>query len=256
MGTRELHIDAAYAGLPELAHGGYVAGVLTAALEADSTRVRLRRPVPVDRPLRIERPGPGHAELHDGDDLLAEGVAADVLLHLPAPVGRAEAAAATARFPAAPHHPVPTCLVCGTAHEGALGIFPGPVSGRALVAASWTPAARHARPDGTLPPELVAAALDCPQLWALMVHAEPASSERVVTSQLETRIERPVRAGEPHVVIAWPMGRDGRRHLAGAAITGPDGELCAAGRQTAVAVSGWGVPLGRDHWSAARLAGA
>ena len=39
-------------------------------------------------------------------------------------------------------------------------------------------------------------------------------------------------------------------------ILGPDGELCAAGRQTAVAVSGWGVPLGRDHWSAERLAGA
>ena len=256
MDTRELLIDAAYAGLPELAHGGYVAGVLTAALGADSTRVRLRRPVPVDRPLRIERPGPGHAELHDGDGLLAEGVAAEVLLHLPAPVGRAEAAAATARFPDAAHHPFPTCLVCGTAHAGALGIFPGPVSGRAMVAASWTPAARHARPDGALPLELVSAALDCPQIWALMVHAEPASSERVVTSELEARFERPVRAGEPHVVIGWPMGRDGRRRLAGAAILGPDGQLCAAGRQTAVAVSGWGVPLGRDHWSAARLAGA
>ena len=256
MRARELLIDPARAGLPELAHGGYVAGVLTAALDADSTRVRLRRPVPTGRPLRIERPGPAQAELHDGDALLAEAVAADVLLHLPAPVDHAEAQAATARFPGAAHHPIPTCLVCGTGHEDGLGVFPGPVSGRAMVAASWTPPAGHARRDGTLPLELVSAALDCPQLWALMVHAEPASSERVVTSELEARFERPVRAGEPHVVIGWPMGRDGRRRLAGAAILGPDGQLCAAGRQTAVAVSGWGVPLGRDHWSAERLAGA
>ena len=256
MTARELQIDAAYTGLPELAHGGYVAGLLTAALPADSARVRLRRPVPAGRALRIERPGPGHAELHDETGLLAEAVAAEVLLHVPAPVDPAEARAATSRFPGAAHHPIPSCLVCGTAHDDGLEVFPGPVSGRAMVAASWTPAAGHARGDGALPLELVSAALDCPQLWALMIHAEPASSERVVSSVIEARFERPVRAGEPHVVMAWPMGRDGRRRLAGAAILGPDGELCAAGRQTAVAVDGWGVPLGRDQWSAERLAGA
>jgi hypothetical protein len=256
MAASELRIDAAYTGLPELAHGGYVAGLLAAALAADSARVRLRRPVPAGLRLRLERPAPGQAELHDGTDLLAEAAAADVLLHVPAPVGAAEARAASRRFPGAVHHPFPTCFVCGTEHETGLGVFPGPVSGRAMVAASWTPPAAHARRDGTLPPELVLAALDCPQLWALMVHAEPASSERVVTSVIEARFERPVRAGVPHVVMGWPVGRDGRRRLAGAAILGPDGGLCAAGRQTAVAVDGWGVPLGRDQWSAERLAGA
>jgi hypothetical protein len=100
------------------------------------------------------------------------------------------------------------------------------------------------------PRELVCAALDCPQLWALMVHAPATSRERVVTVVLETRIEQRVTAGEPHVVIAWPIGRDGRHRLAGAAILGPRGELCATGRQTAAVVDGWGVPLGRDHWAA------
>ena len=57
MAAGELRIDPGRAGLPELAHGGYVAGMLSAALAAESTHVRLRRPVPTgqraaDRPAR------------------------------------------------------------------------------------------------------------------------------------------------------------------------------------------------------------
>ena len=216
MPARELLIDASRAGLPELAHGGYVAGVLAAALAADSARVRLRRPVPTGRPLRIERPAEDQAELHDDGGLLADAVAAEVLLHLPDPVGPAEAEAASRRFPGAVHHPFPDCLACGTRHPDGLRVLPGPVSGRAVVAAHWVPPAGLADRDGILPPELVCAALDCPALWALMVHAPPESPDRVVTSTLEIRLERPVLAGAPHVVMALadrPRGAapDGRR---------------------------------------------
>ena len=252
----ELRIDSGCAGLPELAHGGYVAGMLSAALAAESTHVRLRRPVPTGRALQVLRPAPGLAELHDAAGLLADAVATDVLIQLPPAVTPDEARAASRRFPDAAHHPIPGCLVCGPAHPAGLHVTPGPVSGRAVVAAHWLPPAAHAAPDGTLPPALVSAALDCPQLWALMLHAPPATSDRVVTSVLETRLEAPVRAEVPHVVMGWPIGRDGRRWLAGAAIVGPDGELCAAGRQTAAVVGGWGVPLGRDHWASAAVATA
>jgi len=44
-----------------------------------------------------------------------------------------------------------------------------------------------------------------------------------------------VRTGEEHVVMAWPIGREGRRFAAGAAVLGPRGEICAVGRQTAAA---------------------
>ena len=249
MPPQQLVIDAGYAGLPEIAHGGYVAGVLTAALATDSSRVRLRRPVPPARTLRLERPESGAVELHDDAGLLAEGVDTDVLLHLPDPVAPAEALAASRRFPGFAHHPFPGCVCCGTEHARGLRVLPGPVSGRAMVAAHWVPPQAHADDRGELPPELVSAALDCPQLWALMVHAPATTSDRVVTTVLETRLEHRVAAGEPHVVIGWPIGRDGRRWLAGAAIFGPSGELCAAGRQTAAVVGGWGVPLGRDHWA-------
>jgi hypothetical protein len=249
--TGRVVIDAAYAGLPELAHGGYVAGLLTAALGGESSRVQLRRPIPTGRPLQLARAGGGEIELRGDGELLADGVAAEVLLDVPPAVTPAEARAGTRRFPGPAHHPVPGCVGCGPAHPRGLRIFPGPVTGRAVVAALWVPPARLASAGGALPDELVAAALDCPQLWALMVHAPAASRDRVVTAVLETRLDDRVVAGEPHVVMGWPIGRDGRRLLAGAAILGPDGGLRAAGRQTAAVVGDWGVPLGRDHWGAA-----
>jgi len=247
--SRSLEIGAAYAGLPGITHGGYVAGLLTAALAAESSRVRLRRPVPPAQALRLERPGPAEVELHGDAGLLADGVAAELLLDVPEPVAPAEARPATRRFPGRTHHPYPGCLCCGPAHPRGLHVFPGPVSGRRLVAALWVPPAQLADDRGELPSELVCAALDCPQLWALMMHAPAGSSDRVITAVLETRLEGPVAAGEPHVVMGWPIGRDGRRWLAGAAILGPDGELRAAGRQTAAVVGGWGVALGRDRWA-------
>lgn len=246
-----LVIDTAYTGLPELVHGGYVAGLLTAALATDGSRVRLHRPVRPARALHLERPGTGLVELHDAAGLLADGAAAEVLLEVPEPVAPDEARSASRRFPGAAHHPFPRCVVCGPEHPGGLRIFPGPVSGRALVAAHWVPSEQLAGERGALPPELVCAALDCPQLWALMLHAPAATADRVVTAVLETRLEQPVLAGVPHVVVGWPIGRDGRRWLAGAAVFGPAGELCAAGRQAAAIVGGWGVPLGRDHWATA-----
>jgi tryptophan synthase alpha subunit len=45
-------------------------------------------------------------------------------------------------------------MCCGPAHPGGLRIFPGPVSGRALVAALWEPPARLAGERGELPREL------------------------------------------------------------------------------------------------------
>lgn len=249
MSSTNLHLEPEFAGIPDVAHGGYVAGLLTRALGADASRVRLRRPVPLDSPLRIDRLGDGTVVLHGADGVLADAAPAEVLLHVPERVSWAAAVAAAERFPSH-EHPFPACLVCGQEHPRGLQLRPGPVEGRDLVAALWEPSQEHAV-DGRVRPELVSAALDCPQLWALMLHAPPTATERVVTSMLETRLEGEVLAGEPHVVIGWPIGRDGARWLAGAAVFGPDGGLRASGMQTAAVVDGWGVPLGRDHWAAA-----
>jgi hypothetical protein len=232
-------IERQFNGLPDIAHGGYVAGVMAAALGDAAAEVRLRRPVPTGRPLGIERVH-GHLELRDGDSVLARATPADVAIDVPLPVTLAEAEAASRRFIGHHHHLFPHCFGCGT-HSGNAGlrIYPGPVAGRSLVAAPWVPG-----DDGT---ELAWAALDCPQLWSLIVNTPTEAPERVVTAALATRVERPIVAGEPHVVMAWPAGQDGRMRLAGGAVIGPDGELSAVGLQTA-ATTDWGVPLGRAHW--------
>jgi hypothetical protein len=245
-------IDGRYRGLPEIAHGGYVAGLLAAALGGLSAEVRLRRPVPIGRRLSLQRADGELVELRDGEALLAAGATAEFALDVPLPVSLAEAEAASVRYPGFHGHLFPGCLGCGTErHVGdGLRIFPGPVAGRRLVAAPWVPAAEAADGAGRVPGELVWAALDCLQLWSLIVHLPPAVPDLVVTAALAARLEQPVVAGEPHVLIAWPIGRDGRKWLAGAALIGPDGGLCAIGLQTA-AIASWGVPLSRARWRAA-----
>jgi hypothetical protein len=58
----------------------------------------------------------------------------------------------------------PDCFVCGTVRQpgDGLRIFPGPVPGRRLWAAPWTPDSSVAGTDGRVRPEVAWAALDCP----------------------------------------------------------------------------------------------
>lgn len=238
-----LVIDEHHIGLPDIAHGGYLSGLLAAALRpAAAAEVRLRRPVPTGRGLRLDDAAPDRVELRDGETLLAVATATDLRLTPPAAPTLAQARAAGARFPGHEYHMAPGCFVCSPQRPDGLGIHPGPVDGRRLVADVWTPSADVEPADAW-------AALDCAQLWALMTHLPAATPDVVVTASLTARQVNPVVAGEPHIVIGWPIGRDGRAWLAGAAVFGPGGELCVVGRQAA-AVTGWGIPLGRNFWSA------
>lgn len=239
-----------FAGLPGLAHGGYVSGLVATALGSEATEVRLRRPIPVESALTLERTGPGAAELRDGEAVLALGRAIDLEIDVPEPVTLAQAVIAAEGFPGFVHHVFPRCVGCGPENPDGLHIHSGPVAGRRLAAAPWVPDPSLADDAGNVAPEVVWASLDCPQLWALVLDADTASTERVVTSSLAARLVRPVRAGEPHIVLAWPMDRTERGPVAGGAVFTADGELCAVGRQTTASVTGWGVPLGRDHHTA------
>jgi hypothetical protein len=237
-------LESRFRGLPDLAHGGYVAGVMATALGAAEAEIRLRRPVRLGSPVDLSRADEA-VELWDGDTLLARAARTELSLDVPAPVALADAEAASKRFLGRHNHLFPGCFVCGTdrgAGDG-LRIFPGTVDGRRLVAAPWVPPG-----EGIVPDELVWAAFDCSQLWSLVAHAPADTTDRVVTAALATRIEHPVVAGEMHVVVAWPIGRDDRAWVAGAALFGPAGDLRAVGRQTA-AVATWGVPLSRARWN-------
>ena len=237
-----VHVNPIYNGLPGIALGGYVAGLLAAAAGGDA-EVKLRRPVPTPASLTVDPAGEGRLELRDGDTVYAHGVATELELEVPAAPSLEEARLAAEHFRGHHHHPYPGCYACGPdrAPGEGLRVFPGTVADRALVAAPWTPPAQA---DGIpfTPVEQIWSAFDCAQLWALIVHAGDGPVDRVVTAKLAGRLHAPVVAGEEHVLYAWVAGRAESSLLAGAALVGADGELRATGLQTAVAAD-WGVPL-------------
>jgi hypothetical protein len=167
-------------------------------------------------------------------------------MDVPPPVSLGEAVEASSSYPGFTAHPFPGCFTCGPGREpgDGLRIFPGPVAGREPVVAPWTPDPPLADPVGAVLPQFVWAALDCPQLWALIASAPADSLEPVVTAAMTVRVESPLQAGTPYVIIAWPMQRNGRAIFAGGAVFSEQGELMIAGLQRAVVVPGRGVPLG------------
>jgi hypothetical protein len=209
-----------YNGPPGSANGGYMCGLVAGVL-GGVAEVTLRRPPPLDRELEVVRED-GRVEIRDGEAVVAEaeGVALDV--EVPPAVSVEEAAAASRRYAGFVHHAYNTCFVCGPAREDGLRVYAGPVEGRpGLVASPWTPGEE-------LRPELVWAALDCPSGWAV----DDFQREGVLLGRMAAQVDRLPAAGEPHVVLGWRVGADGRKRNAGSALFTADGELLARARST------------------------
>lgn len=247
-------IQRQFTGFADTAHGGYVCGLVAREVGNPAT-VNLRSAPPVERLLTLRRNG-ASVECLDGEVLIASGTPGAIELPAPPRVTPAEAQAGMSHYPGFDVHLFP-CFVCSPKRpEGeGLHVFTGPVPGREVVASVWTAHASLAGADGYLPSELVWAALDCPSAWALMVYADPASTERVVTAQIAAGLTRPVTAGVPYIVTGWRIGTEGRRYYAGAAVTSVDGAVHAVARAVWVSVTGWGIPLGRRWWGPAGGAG-
>jgi hypothetical protein len=216
-----LTIDARFNGPPGSANGGYTCGVL-AGLLGGAAEVTLRRPPPLDRPLEAARID-GGVRLLDGEAVVAEAISAEVTLEPPDPVAPDEAVQAAARYPGFRRHAFPTCFVCGPARaEGdGLRIFAGPVAGRDVFAAPWVAPA-------DMSPALVWAALDCPGAIAV---GFPDRGETLL-GRFAARVGRVPRPGESCVVVAWPLGEDGRKLYAGTALFSEAGEPLAVARAT------------------------
>jgi hypothetical protein len=228
-------IPARFNGPLESGNGGYSAGVV-AGLLGGAAEVSLRSPVPLDEPLEalVED---GTARLLDGGELVAEGHRlADFDLDVPEPVAPAQAAEAMRGYRGLPDGPFSRCFVCGRAREDALGVFAGPVEGRGLVASTWTPGDSLAGASGEVASELVWAVLDCPTFFAAYLEIEDLPI--AFLASLAGRVEAPVRAGEEHVVIAWPLGSEGRKRFAGSAVLSAEGEVLARARALLIEARG------------------
>jgi hypothetical protein len=229
--THSVTIPHRYNGPLDSGQGGYSAGVVASFVDGLAA-VNLRRPVPLDRALRVVRED-GAVKLLDGEDLIADGEPVDALgVEVPEPVGVEDAHEATTRYPGTRDGPFSRCFVCGLARDDSLHVFAGEVPGRGVMATPWTPPAWTADDAGVVRPEFVWAVLDCPATFAPIL-AGPATAGFL--ARFSVRIDHPVVAGVEHVIIGWPLRIEGRKYHAGAAIFDADGTTLASAQALLIA---------------------
>lgn len=231
MAPETVIVPARFSGPPKSGNGGYTCALLAHHI-GNPAEVTLRKPIPIEREMRITRDGDAW-KLSAGDELIAEGTPTTINIELPQPVSFAEAEAAAANSPAFKNHPFPTCFVCGPqrAPGDGLRLFPGIVSDVAdghVLAAPWIPAIEFADADGFIKSEFIWSALDCPTGFA---GGFPYQG-KLVTGRLAVDLIAPVRAEEECVLMSWPLGIDGRKHHAAAALFGEDQTVRATGKAT------------------------
>jgi hypothetical protein len=222
-------IASRFCGPPRSGNGGYAAGLAAAGMTG-GVEVTLRKPLPLDRPLRLE-----HGDtvlLRDGDDVVVEARPTRLTLDTPPSPSFERAEGMSRRFAGFASHAFPTCFVCGPARApgDGLRIFPGRASDDALVGAPWVPD-RSLADDDRVRPEFLWAALDCPGYFAV---ADP--GETAVLGRMAAEVDPAVAPGERCVVVAWPVARVGRKLHAGTALYDGAGTLRGRALQTWITI--------------------
>jgi hypothetical protein len=201
-----LVIDGRFNGPPASANGGYACGAI--ALRAGGPAplaVTLHAPVPVDSELEL-RPAGKRTHVWHGADLIATAAPHTSTVDTVDPVSLGDVS--TAEYAGRTRHPFPTCFACGVEREHGDGLFltPVPVAGRAeTVACTWIPDDTLASHDGSIAPEIVWSALDCPGGWT----TDPRDNPMVLGRMTAVVEELPVPQGK-YVVVARQDSRTGR----------------------------------------------
>jgi hypothetical protein len=233
--STELRIGQRFCGPPGVANGGFACGSIVALVGVAAAEVTLRRPLPLGRPLAVRGDdGGGVLLVEDGDAVLAQArpAAAEAELAAPAAVSFDESLAVAGRARYYQDPVFPGCFVCGPSRQtgDGLRIFAGPVAGHRLWAAPWIPDPSVAGAGGTVRPEVVWAALDCPSGLAAAEAARLPADTSILLGRMTASLAAPPRAGDRCRVLAWPGGRDGRKVAASSALLGPGGQVLAAAR--------------------------
>ncbi|MFF0499705.1 hypothetical protein ACFYU5_25125 [Nocardia aobensis] len=210
-------------GYPDLAFGGYVAGLLADRVGGE-VRVDFRRGVPVRTPVQITDIESGSVLTDSDGTVLAEASPGSVELAVTPPPTWEDAVVAS-RDSFAAGRAIPDCYGCGTTNTPGRGLrlYPWRLRDQDLVAAAWIPDAELAGPGGHLTTENIWSAVDCPGGWAAIELS--GMSPGGLTAALTTRRIGPVRAGEKYLVWSWPIATSGRKHTVGVAISTPKGDL-------------------------------
>jgi hypothetical protein len=213
-----------FRGFDHGALGGYAAGSVAKRI-GGCVEVNVRSLPPMERELALRQDGAG-LDLYDGDTLVLEAHPVAFELALPPFDLDAAEQAGQQLIHDQVEHAYPECFACGPGRNAGDGlrVFLGS-TGRAdgVIGNTWTPDPRLADTED-LPVEMVWSALDCPTIWAA---GAPEPGTFPVLARQRVEIRAPVRLGQVAVVAAWPIDRDGRKRLGGAAIYDATGELLA-----------------------------
>lgn len=226
-------ISSVYNGPDGSANGGYTCGLMAHEIDSPCVEVTLRLPPPLDQEMEL-RQEDGFLQLHHGEKLVAQARSTKLELSIPDCPTVEQATEAREHYTGFENHPFPRCFVCGPEREQGLNIFAGPLGGRSEVLATvWRPGRHLSEPDsGRVKEEFMWCALDCPGAFAVDQQME---TPRVL-GRLTARVVGSLEAGENAVVIAWPLGKDGRKAFAGTALFDHQGELCGYAKAVWIAI--------------------
>ena len=216
-----------FRGPEQSANGGYCAGLVAAAVQAEPdavVEVTLRAPPPLDTPLQLQGDAREATLAVNGQTLANARRVSMPEMALPVSCGLVAAERAAGHFVGHAHHPYPGCFVCGPQRKpgDGLRIFAGRAEPPPYYAAPWVPDASLVATDGLIDRRMIWAALDCPSYFALGKPALPA-----LLGRMTAQVSQLPAVGEPCVLIAWATSSEGRKHHAATALYGEDGRLLA-----------------------------
>lgn len=220
----ELTVASRFCGPPGAANGGYFCGMVAQAAGI-SVLVRLEKPIPLERTLRVTDAADGQLGVFDGVDRVALATAATLALATPRAPDYLQALEASRRFIGFGRHAFPNCFVCGTdrARGDGLRVFAGEWGD--LVAAPWTPDDSLDHGDGKVAAEFMWAALDCPGYFAAR-----SDGVAMLLGEFNAHVDRRVHISESCVIVGWRIAHSGRKYEVGTALFDEDGELCGRAR--------------------------
>ncbi len=229
MHVEYFEIPERFRGPPRSGNGGYTCGRIARHL-GSTVAVRLKAAPPLHIELRLES-GDDEAHLFRDSTLIGEARRTQLDLQPPPSPAYEQAEEATRLFRWFKSHRFPGCFVCGPERQqdDGLRLFPGPIEGTSTIAAPWAPNATLADQAGDIKAEFLWSALDCTGAFTLFPLPDGVS---IVLGELAASIAGTVKAGDQCIVIGWPLGGEGRKHLAGTAIYAPHGRLVATARAT------------------------
>lgn len=217
-------IGTRFCGPPDSGNGGYVCGMVAQCLEG-VVEVRLMKPPPLGKPLDVKRTRGCRVFLKDGDTTIAEARQAWLDIEVPEPPSFLEASEAMTHYVSEKDHFFPTCFVCGPARhkKDGLRIFPGPVTGRRMVASAWVPDDTLSDSHDRVRPEFIWASLDCPGAFAVL----GTGIRPIVLGSLTAEILKRPAVGENCIAVGWEIASQGRKRFAGTALFTEKGHILA-----------------------------